>query len=577
MSTKRILILLLSLLMLLCLALSACGGEEETSSGEASSRESSAETSSEASSEASSEEESSKVISNIELPSESSEEESSEDESSEEESSEDESSEEASSEAESSEEEESSEDTSSEEESLPPVDTDPYRDDEGNYTLNELQMPAFTFPDTLFTVCVYNDNLQKTYYSEEIASGVYGTRIETYVKLRNNDLLRDYGVQVQAYRVDDVLMTLLNDCMAETAEYDAAMPFLKDAIVLGQEQLLFNLKDFADLIHLQAPWWEQDANSALGFEGKQYFAVGDVTFSHKKASAAVLFNKTLASDLETDFYALVREKKWTLDTMYEKGKLLSADIDGVPGMGYTDTWGVVGSYDNALYHYIASGKQVLTTDAVGIPKVTLGDATSLTTVLKVLQTLQGKSDTLLVVETLEGQVEDVWKTGKEVFESGRALFYVDTLASVASLRKGEKVDLGILPMPLHSAGQRSYYTPVMGQYAYGICIPRNVADARFSAYMIEALACYSKNTVTPEYEEGLLRSTHTADWDSREMLEIIFSSMTYDLGVIHGMGGAGTLITDMYRENTTTVASRIYGAIPAINDAIADYQQQYRT
>ncbi|MBR4053270.1 MAG: extracellular solute-binding protein [Clostridia bacterium] len=587
MTTKQLLILLLSCLLIACLALSACGGDEEESSSAAESSLESAEGSSEepSSEPESSEEESSKeFISNIELPSEpeSSEEEPSVDESSEEsdesleEPSEDESLEESDESDESIEEpsqSESSEETS-EESSVP--DTDPYRDAEGNYTLDELQMPPFEFPNTLFTVCVYGNNLQKTYYSEEIAHGVYNTRIENYVKIRNGELESNLGVKVQAYRVDDVAETLRNDATAGTVEYDAAMPFLSSAIGLAQDQLLFNLKDFSDTIHLQAPWWEQEANDMLAFDGKLYFAVGDVTFSHKKASAAVLFNKTLADDLSIDFYTMVKDRKWTLDTMYETGKLLTADIDGEVGMGYLDTWGTISSYDLALYHYLASGKQLITTNSSGAPRVALGDATGLTNILKVLQTLQ-KTETVLVVDTLQEQVEDVWQTGREVFTAGRALFYVDTLASVPSLRKGERVDFGILPMPLHSANQQSYSTPVMGQFAYGICIPTNVPDARFSAYMIEALACYSKNSVIPEYEEGLLRSTNTADWDSRPMLEIIFSNMTYDLGAICNMGGVGTLIPDMYRENTTTVASRIYGVIPEIEAAIREYQTQYRT
>ena len=288
MSTKRILILLLSVLMLLCLALSACGGEEEESSSKAPVSESSeasskAESSKEESMEESSEEASSEIfISDIELPSEpeSSEEASSEEESSEAESSEEESVEESSeesSEAESSEEESMEE---SSEESIP--DTDSYRDNEGNYTLNDLEMPAFEFPDTLFTVCVYGDAMQKTYYSEEIGYGIYNTRIENYIKIRNNLLAQDYGVEIQAYRVNDVFETLLNDAMAGTVDYDAAMPFLPDAIALGQEQLLYDLNDFAGTIHLEAPWWDQKANAVLSFDGKQYFAVGDVTISHKK-------------------------------------------------------------------------------------------------------------------------------------------------------------------------------------------------------------------------------------------------------------------------------------------------------
>ena len=582
MSTKRILILLLSVLMLLCLALSACGGEEEESSSKAPVSESSeasskAESSKEESMEESSEEASSEIfISDIELPSEpeSSEEASSEEESSEAESSEEESVEESSeesSEAESSEEESMEE---SSEESIP--DTDPYRDGEGNYTLNDLEMPAFEFPDTLFTVCVYGDAMQKTYYSEEIGYGIYNTRIENYIKIRNNLLAQDYGVEIQAYRVNDVFETLLNDAMAGTVDYDAAMPFLSDAIALGQENLLYDLNDFAGTIHLEAPWWDQKANAVLSFDGKQYFAVGDVTFSHKKASAAVLFNKTLAYDLDVDFYSMVGQNKWTLDTMYETGKLLAADLDGIPGMGLTDTWGTVGTYNSSLYHYIASGKQLITIGVGGTPKATLGDATALTTLLKIQQTLLGKTDSVLPMESLEGEVADYTKAGKEIFESGRALFFVDTLASVASLRKGEKVEFGILPMPLQTASQKSYYTPVMGQYAYGICIPKNVSDAAFSAYMTEALACYSKNSVSPEYEEGLLRSTNYADWDSRAMLEIIFGNMVYDLGMIHGMGGAGEVITNLYRDGSTAVASAVYGILPDIEAAITEYQSLYR-
>ena len=70
---------------------------------------------------------------------------------------------------------------------------------------------------------------------------------------------------------------------------------------------------------------------------------------------------------------------------------------------------------------------------------------------------------------------------------------------------------------------------------------------------------------------------HEGDFWSQELLEIIFSSMTYDLGVIHGMGGAGTLLPDMFKDNTTAVASRIYGRIPDIEAAITEYQKQYRT
>jgi hypothetical protein len=42
------------------------------------------------------------------------------------------------------------------------------------------------------------------------------------------------------------------------------------------------------------------------------------------------------------------------------------------------------------------------------------------------------------------------------------------------------------------------------------------------------------------------------------------------------MGGAGEVITNLYRDGSTAVASAVYGILPDIEAAITEYQSLYR-
>ena len=249
MTTKRMLALLLSVMLLLCPALSACGGEEAAVSSQPEKENSGKDdVVSDISKDANNGNESSYI--DIEIP---------DDESS------------------------FPQDEVSADESLPEISEDSslpsdisgdvsgdvsgdiseepsgeiyYQNQDGEYVLDGVYMPAFPSLQTTFTVCVYGNTIQNTYYSEEVSADVYGSRIESYVKLRNNDLLRDYGVTVQGYLVDDVVATMRGDALAGAAAYDAAMPFLPGAVFLAQESMLHDLNNFSAYIHFEAPWWD---------------------------------------------------------------------------------------------------------------------------------------------------------------------------------------------------------------------------------------------------------------------------------------------------------------------------------
>ena len=61
-----------------------------------------------------------------------------------------------------------------------------------------------------------------------------------------------------------------------------------------------------------------------------YAAVGDVSLTSINRVYAMFFNKVLAAEYcpDVNFYDLVREGKWTIDTFAELNKGLYNDING---------------------------------------------------------------------------------------------------------------------------------------------------------------------------------------------------------------------------------------------------------
>ncbi len=458
-----------------------------------------------------------------------------------------------------------------------------YTDENGNYTLNGVNMPEFNFTETEFRVCVYNNTIQTTYFSEEIGYDMYDTTdtvLNEAVKTRNDLVEQSYGVKVTACAVDNVLASVQQDVTSQTNLYDAAMPFMKDCATLAQDGMLYNLKDYAEFIHLEAPWWDQVANEALSISNKLYFTTGDISIMQKIVSTAVLFNRSMYNEIcyDTwgDLYELVRNYRWTLDTMYEMGKLATRETDGQTGMTINDTWGIAGT-DGMLGFYFGSGNALISKDAQDLPVLALDNEASLTYAQKVLEIFSQSDEWFFNTSRLQGQVTNIWEEAMAVFGEERALFYNCAFSAIKKLRNYSVAnDFGIVPLPLGSETQDKYYTQASAAYAYGICIPKGVPNAEFSAYMIEVLACGGKNYITPAYYEVTLKVRGGNDADSEEMLDsYIFNNVVYDLGVIYDFGKVSSMFGTLMAANSTDIVSTLDSNKDAINAAIQSYVDAY--
>lgn len=465
----------------------------------------------------------------------------------------------------------------------PTVQDGVYRDEDGNYTVAGLNMPAFNFTEKEFRVCVYNNVVQTTYFSEEVEPDLYETTdtvLNDAVKTRNDLIEENYGVKIVACQVDNVAESVKQDVTTDTAAYDAAMPFMSSCTTLAQDGQLYDLTQFSNYIHLDAPWWDQSANESLSIAGKLYFTTGDISIMQKIVSTAILFNKSMYTEYcrETygDMYDLVREHKWTLDTMYEMGKSVTQELDGVAGMTVDDQWGMAGT-NGVLSVYMGSGYSLISKDNDDIPMLAFGSEASLLYAEKILTYFQD-SDWYINTQK-EGVTGNVWEAAMAIFGEERSLFYPCAFSAVKKLRNYAVSDnMGIIPQPLASADQEKYYTSSSCKYAYGICIPKSAPNPEFSAYMIELMACGGKNTITPAYYDVTLKTRDAKDKDSEEMLDkYIFNNVVYDLGVLYDFGTVSSMFESLMSTGDINVASKLDSIRDSIDSSILDYVEAYQT
>ena len=461
-----------------------------------------------------------------------------------------------------------------------------YMDANGKYTLDNLGMPAFNFSETEFRVAVYNDVLQNTYFSEEIECDNYANtdnQLKDGVNNRNNRIYEKYGVSVTAVAVDDVAVTVREDVTAQTNQFDAAMPFMFSAVSMAQEGMLYDLHEFDDYIHLDAPWWDQEANKSLSIANRLYFTTGDISIMQKIVSNAILFNRSMYEQNLAgewgDLYDLVRNHKWTLDVMHEMGRTVTTELNGESGMQYEDQWGMVGTNVPTSY-YISGGYTLVDKNEADIPQIAIGrDEASLTYAQKVLQTFEAGDWFFNTQSPNKTELPglSIWETAMAAFGSGRALFYNAAFSAVKKLRDYEVADhMGFIPFPLSSEAQDNYRTYANVSYAYGVCIPLTVKNPQFSAYMLEALGCYAKDDITPAYYKSTLLDRDARTEDNVDMLEnYIFNNVVYDSGILYGLGGLSGMLEGLMAKNSDAVASELDSIRDAATTAIEECVERY--
>jgi len=306
-----------------------------------------------------------------------------------------------------------------------------------------------------------------------------------------------------------------------------------------------NLVDLKTLgIDFTKPWWNQNAVTDMSVANKLYYACGDINTYDNDGTMVMLFNKSLYKANGGDpaeLYAMAKDGTWTFDALASKVKGFGKDSNGDGTRDEFDTYGLLTETSNLYYHIIAAGEKTVSKNAEDLPEFTFGNQRVYDAYNDAVALYKSSNDVLvadLEKYTNKYDYSNVYtNTVINAFKEGRGLFYMTSLIHIPYFRDMYD-DFGVLPIPKYDTVQPRYYHTMGAHTTSCVFVPNGTRaygeKGQQLGMILDALGAYSKDYVTPVYYERQLKRGDASDEDSKDMLDLIFSSTTYDLGAVFG-------------------------------------------
>ncbi len=365
--------------------------------------------------------------------------------------------------------------------------------------------------------------------------------------------------------------------LSATEDYQIVVPCLYDGATLAVEGHLYNLlgKEFNNL-QIEAPWWNQEFNNNMTYGGQLYFTIGDLGTVNKGSTAALYVNLELweKHGLSEKYggtpYELVRNGKWTVDTVFEAATTIGSDDDNSGKIDYKDTFGWGGQLDDMWSVFYASGEKIAKANADGYPSITIYNERSARLMEKLQELVQDKEHYISANDYF-GVVQWPSVLVEEGFTDGRALFYNASVGTVINLGVMEQA-FGMVPVPKADETQDDYYSLVNPWTSTCFAVPTCVVGEKLAMTIdvLNVMGAESLNTVAPNYQE-ILEYMKIRDDDSADMLNnYILPNRGCDVGMVYKWGNLDTLLHDMASQNIGTFASNYEAKKDAAENALQE-------
>ncbi len=386
------------------------------------------------------------------------------------------------------------------------------------------------------------------------SDGISGEAINDTVYNRNIKIEEAYNVKIalETMAIDQISSAVSQEVTAGADTYDVVYPRLYEAPSLYQNGYFYNLRKVPN-IDLTQPWYDQSSIEAMDCGGYLPAVASAININDKDATAAVAFNKTIASNAQLeDIYTLVREGKWTYDKLSELAEATYQDLNGDGEMTPDeDLYGFLGANDVMSAFYFGSGGRIVTHDDSGLFSFTYGSERDISATVAVVNLMNQK---WFMNHHMIDNTDDIYYT--QLFEEGHGLFFWMRLDEVTNMRASD-VDFGILPTPKYEESQDSYYNMV-SQHTTGILsVPISITGDKLSevGMIIEALSAESYYTLIPEYIETSLKTKNSRDAESADMLDIIINNRVFDPVLYYNFGSFADSFQSLGKENNTDISS----------------------
>ena len=439
-------------------------------------------------------------------------------------------------------------------------------------------IPGIKYKDTTFTILCPGKNDGewecKDFYAENDSDDALVSAVFNRQKLIEDT----FGVKIEI--IEDASRSTINnlvkkDILGGDPEYDLVMQVMNSAYTLAQSKYLANL-DNIPYLDLTSDVWDQSYLAQSSIAGQNFFATGEITTMDNDGTWVMMFNKKLAENYDLDIYSLVNKGEWTFDKLYEITKDLYQSKDGSGKMSEQDTFGISTTIDFIQGMFYAADGRIIKKDNDDIPYLDFNNEQNskiIDAIIKIYYSANKITfDCHDYASAAPGGAAHL--LAQQMFEEDRALFYSEVMQCAIRLRDMD-TNYGIIPMPKFNTAQKHYTTHSVTAVTLCAMISKGIEakqDKFERAGMImQALAVEGKRILTPAYYEKSLIAKGTRDYESADMLPIIFANRTCDLGYMAEESQVSSLYSamrTMVKKGKNTIANTTKSYSNKINKAL---------
>ena len=416
-----------------------------------------------------------------------------------------------------------------------------------------------------FRIWNYDNITDNGWAPTDIPNDIYslelnGDALNDAVFERNKTVEEALNIVIAGSDKASGLMTdgLRQSVVSGSNDVDAAFPRIYDFSSYVNNAYLMDLNTI-ETFDREAPWWDTEANEIMTIHGRLFGMISDITYYDKVCTIVTYFNQKLAEDYQLgNLYETVANDEWTIDNLLTMAADVSSDVNNDNVYDMNDAYPLSCQNDAAYYFLHGADMRICETDAEGNIVLTLGDENTVTVLQKIYE-IMGNNKQFLNRQTHGATLQDA----VNMFCVNRAMFLVRPIQSLFLMRNME-ADFGILPVPKMQENQESYGSAVNPYGGTIMCYPKTVADPERSAVVTEMLAWESSYSVIEPLYENILGSKLIRDDGASKMLDIVFDSVVYDIGLIWNFGDVTTKLLTNTKADIASLLVTIRKPVDAV-------------
>lgn len=387
---------------------------------------------------------------------------------------------------------------------------------------------------------------------------------------RNSRIEQDFNCKIRQVDSNGSQLEHLTHAYSNGDTYELAIISAKPAAQAATKNLLRNLNEmtYVDLSH---PSFDQNSINELAVADKLYFLSGDMNVSTLEIAGLSIVNMKFYADLldnileafdndpaYTDIYTLVRNKKWTMDTMMKLATMANVDKDTADGSALDainkgDTVGYHQYFNSTLWYFYASGGRITAKNDEGIPEFCIGNESNQNLANYIFDHFNRVTRVTWIPHANSATLNQNFLTGQVLFMDC-ALFEIRT-----EIYNNIDFEYGILPNPVLEEGDDYHSVSFFNNWAHLWAVPSMVENVEYAERMLHIMAVYSslhESTMHAYYDRTVYLNAAPNN-GSRAVMDIIRTSLVYDIALLYNWGGLEDMLNRLATDSTNPYASSI--------------------